>query len=208
MARRVSAGGRTRALAWGRTATREDVAAAVERVIAMSGQFEQRRLARPSYQLEVLDRFCGEDQLRLRGDARAAWRELAAARRLHDELTSDAALAAARLDELRALAEDTEGLEPGDVHALVFEREQRKRRKLEHAHATVAGTKAETRAPIPRESRQAVFERDGGQCVDCGSNFELQFDHIIPVAMGGANTVENLQLLCAPCNKTKGATLG
>jgi 5-methylcytosine-specific restriction endonuclease McrA len=26
--------------------------------------------------------------------------------------------------------------------------------------------------------------------------------------MGGANTVENLQLLCAPCNKAKGATLG
>ncbi|HVS85945.1 MAG TPA: hypothetical protein VHD91_09965, partial [Gaiellaceae bacterium] len=46
--------------------SREDVAAAVERVIAMSGQFEQRRLARPSYQLEVLDRFCGEEQLRRR----------------------------------------------------------------------------------------------------------------------------------------------
>ena len=38
-------------------------AAAVESVVAMSGQFEQRRLARPSYQLEVLDRFCGDEQL-------------------------------------------------------------------------------------------------------------------------------------------------
>ena len=103
---------------------------------------------------------------------------------------------------------ESEGLDGGDVHALVFERQQRKRRKLEHAHATVAGTKAEKRAPIPREARQVVFERDGGHCVDCGSNFELQFDHVIPVAMGGANTVENLQLLCAPCNKAKGATLG
>ena len=48
VARRVSASGRTRAYAWGRAAAREDVAAAVERVVAMSGQFEQRRLARPS----------------------------------------------------------------------------------------------------------------------------------------------------------------
>ena len=53
VARRVFGDGRTRGYAWGRSAAREDVAAAVERVIAMSGQFEQRRLARPAYQLEV-----------------------------------------------------------------------------------------------------------------------------------------------------------
>jgi DNA repair protein RecN (Recombination protein N) len=143
VARRVSAGGRTRALAWGRTATREDVAAAVERVVAMSGQFEQRRLARPSYQLEVLDRFCGEDQLRLRGEARAAWRELAAARRLHDELTSNAALASARIAELHALAEDTEGLEPGDEERLRSERE-RLRHVAELAEAAASAAAALT----------------------------------------------------------------
>src|SRR5579864_2071772 len=41
LARRVFADGRTRAYAWGRAAAREDVAAAVERVVAMSGQFER-----------------------------------------------------------------------------------------------------------------------------------------------------------------------
>ena len=51
LARRIFADGRTRAYAWGRSAAREDVAAAVEALIAMSGQFEQRRLARPAYQL-------------------------------------------------------------------------------------------------------------------------------------------------------------
>src|SRR5881409_1491799 len=78
VARRVFGDGRTRAYAWGRAAAREDVAAAVEEVVAMSGQFQQRRLARPSYQLELLDRFAGVD----REPARAAWRELQAARRL------------------------------------------------------------------------------------------------------------------------------
>ena len=63
LARRVFADGRTRAYAWGRAVAREDLAAAAERLIAMSGQFEQRRLARPSYQLDVLDSYCGDDQL-------------------------------------------------------------------------------------------------------------------------------------------------
>jgi len=139
VARRVSAGGRTRAFAWGRAAAREDVAAAVERVLAMSGQFEQRRLARPSYQLEVLDRFCGEEQLRRRAEAREAWRELAAARRRHDALTADAAAAEARLAELRALAEDTEGLEPGDEERLRDDRERlRHVAELAEAAATAA----------------------------------------------------------------------
>jgi DNA repair ATPase RecN len=42
----------------------------------MSGQFEQRRLARPSYQLDVLDAFCGDEQLRAgeRGRAGASSR--------------------------------------------------------------------------------------------------------------------------------------
>src|SRR5881296_3504338 len=62
VARRVFADGRTRAYAWGRGAAREDLAALGERLIAMSGQFEQRRLSRPSYQLDVLDAFTGDDQ--------------------------------------------------------------------------------------------------------------------------------------------------
>ncbi|MFZ0343000.1 MAG: AAA family ATPase, partial [Gaiellaceae bacterium] len=118
LSRRVFADGRTRAYAWGRAAAREDVAAAVERVVAMSGQFEQRRLARPSYQLEVLDRFCGEEQLGRRAAARTAWRDLLGARRRHEELTANSALAEARLTELRALVEDTAGLEPGEEERL------------------------------------------------------------------------------------------
>ena len=141
VARRVFADGRTRAYAWGRAAAREDVAAAVERVVAMSGQFEQRRLARPSYQLEVLDRFCGEEQLAKRAEARVAWRELFAARRRHDELSVDAERAQARLAELRALAEDTEGMEPDDEVRLRAERE-RLRHVAELAEAAATATAA------------------------------------------------------------------
>jgi DNA repair protein RecN (Recombination protein N) len=100
LARRVFSDGRTRAYAWGRAAARDDVAALAERLIAMSGQFEQRRLARPSYQLDVLDAFVGEEQQRRRTAARRAWRELLAARRRHEELEAGTAAAEAAANGL------------------------------------------------------------------------------------------------------------
>jgi HNH endonuclease len=101
-----------------------------------------------------------------------------------------------------------EDLAPADVLALVRERERRRRRALERAHASLAAdTESQLRRqPIPREVRLAVFERDRGRCVQCGAAFELQFDHVIPVALGGASTAENLQVLCATCNRAKGAS--
>jgi DNA repair protein RecN (Recombination protein N) len=159
LARRVFGDGRTRAYAWGRAAPRDDVAAAAERVIAMSGQFEQRRLARASYQLDVLDAFCGDEQLRRRAAVRLAWRELQAVRRRHDELQGGAEAAEARLAELRALVEDTLGMEAEDEDSLRAERE-----RLRHVTelATGAGGASEALAPDDGEgaaSLVAVAER-------------------------------------------------
>ena len=150
LARRVFPDGRTRAYAWGRSAAREDVAAAAERLVAMSGQFEQRRLARPAYQLDLLDAFAGEEQLRRRAVLRTAWRKLGAARRRHDELTRDAASAESRLAELRALVEDTEGLEPGNEESLHAERE-----RLRHVTELAEGVSAAGEALAPDEGEGA-----------------------------------------------------
>jgi DNA repair protein RecN (Recombination protein N) len=124
LARRVFTDGRTRAYAWGRAVAREDVAAAAERLIAMSGQFEQRRLARPAFQLDVIDAFCGEEQLGRRRQAALAWKDLLAARRRHDELTRDADALAARQGQLELLVQETEGLEPDDEDELRARRER------------------------------------------------------------------------------------
>jgi DNA repair protein RecN (Recombination protein N) len=151
LARRIGSEGRTRAYAWGRSAAREDVAALGERLLAMSGQFEQRRLARPSYQLSVLDAFCGEEQLRRRAEARIAWRELAAARRRHEELTLGAAAAEERLAELRALIEDTAGMEPGYEDTLREERE-----RLRHLTELVDGASSAAEALDPDDGDGAA----------------------------------------------------
>jgi DNA repair protein RecN (Recombination protein N) len=148
LARRIFADGRTRAYAWGRAVAREDLAAATERLVQMSGQFEQRRLARPSYQLDVLDAFVGDDQLRRRRELRRAWRELLAARRREEELLQGAAAMEQRLEELRALVEDTEGLEPTAEDELRAERE-----RLRHVTelAAAAGTAIDAISPEDRD---------------------------------------------------------
>ncbi len=151
LARRIGAEGRTRAYAWGRSAAREDVAALGERLLAMSGQFEQRRLARPAYQLAVLDSFSGEEQLRSRAEARLAWRELGAARKRHEEVTRGAAAAEARLAELRALVEDTEGMDPGGEDVLREERE-----RLRHLTELVDGAAAAAESLDPEEGEGAA----------------------------------------------------
>ena len=68
--------------------------------------------------------------------------------------------------------------------------------------------------------RRIVLLRDSFTCQKCGlrpvatsvaDGIErpdlslLHVDHIMPLARGGPNTLDNLQLLCARCNLAKGA---
>jgi len=56
---------------------------------------------------------------------------------------------------------------------------------------------------ISRDVRQRVWQRYGGRCAECGDDRYLEFDHIIPVAKGGSNSDNNVQLLCRGCNMAK-----
>lgn len=46
-----------------------------------------------------------------------------------------------------------------------------------------------------------------GKCAACKSPLGVAYevDHVIPLARGGPNVRTNLQLLCRPCNRAKGA---
>lgn len=57
---------------------------------------------------------------------------------------------------------------------------------------------------IPTNVKVAVWQRDKGKCVKCGSDINLHYDHIIPFSKGGSSTTTaNIQLLCARCNLQK-----
>ena len=56
---------------------------------------------------------------------------------------------------------------------------------------------------------QKIFDRQGELCNACGKKLirynkkQYHVDHIIPLAKGGGNGPDNLQLLCPYCNMTK-----
>jgi len=58
-------------------------------------------------------------------------------------------------------------------------------------------------ASIPVSILSEVWRRDSGCCAKCGSNQQLEIDHVIPISKGGATSVRNLQLLCRECNRSK-----
>jgi len=67
---------------------------------------------------------------------------------------------------------------------------------------------AATTRCITVQTRNAVHERDGGTCTAlkpngwrCNSTKNLEYDHIVPVALGGKSTMDNLRLVCRAHNQ-------
>ena len=61
---------------------------------------------------------------------------------------------------------------------------------------------------ISESVKRIVWERDGGKCVICNDNLNLEFDHDIPYSKGGSNEIENIRILCRGCNREKSANVG
>jgi hypothetical protein len=59
------------------------------------------------------------------------------------------------------------------------------------------------RKKISEKEKREVMERCNSKCVFCGSTNALEFDHIFPLALGGEDSTENLQILCGRCNRRK-----
>ncbi|MSS00250.1 HNH endonuclease [Arthrobacter sp. BL-252-APC-1A] len=106
---------------------------------------------------------------------------------------------------------ESEELNADQVYALITSKAHRQRQQVERAQAIVAmgpiPRQKTKREHIPDDLKQLVWLRDGGSCQACGSSSELQYDHVIPVALGGNSTEDNLQILCGPCNRSKSSGL-
>ena len=89
-----------------------------------------------------------------------------------------------------------------------FDSERRTFERLQNKFNLAQHTEPRTeRTGIPEEVRIAVWRRDNGRCVRCGSRERLEYDHIIPVSRGGSSTVRNIELLCEICNRSKAANI-
>ena len=60
------------------------------------------------------------------------------------------------------------------------------------------------------DQRHEVYERDAGVCQHCSISLERDeghIDHVLPRSRGGDDFIDNLQLLCKPCNMKKGGSI-
>lgn len=96
-----------------------------------------------------------------------------------------------------------------EIALTIREAFDRERKAMERLRNKFSGVElaSKQRDPIPEKVRIFVWQRDGGRCVSCGSNENLEFDHIIPFSKGGSATERNIQLLCRSCNASKGDTI-
>jgi 5-methylcytosine-specific restriction endonuclease McrA len=93
------------------------------------------------------------------------------------------------------------------LDALIVELEKKKYGKHTKHRAATASENSDPHY-IPSAIREEVAKRDGEQCAfvsndgkRCESKHALEFDHIVPVAKGGATSADNLRLLCRAHNQ-------
>jgi DNA repair protein RecN (Recombination protein N) len=146
LARRVSAEGRTRAFVQGRSATAADLQALGGRLVAFFGQHEHRRLTLASAQLDLLDGFCGRDQLELRAALAGAHGRMRELERALAELRERAGTRDRDLDLLAFEIEEIEELDPSEEERASLGAEQSRLRQLDGLLAA-AGAGAEAIAP-------------------------------------------------------------
>jgi DNA repair protein RecN (Recombination protein N) len=126
LARRVWPDGRTRAYVCGRAATQADLQDLGTRMLSFYGQHEHRKLMLSTAQLELLDTYCGPDQLTLRAGVRDAYERVRELDRRADELRELAGARDRELDLLTFELDEIEAAAPreGESEELAAERDR------------------------------------------------------------------------------------
>ena len=156
LARRVSAEGRSRAFVQGRSATAADLQALGGRLVAFFGQHEHRRLTLASAQLDLLDGFCGREQLELRASLATAHGRMRELERALAELRERAGTRDRDLDLLAFEIEEIEELDPSEEEKESLVAERSRLRQLDGLLAA-AGAGAEAIAPVGDEPGVAAL---------------------------------------------------
>jgi DNA repair protein RecN (Recombination protein N) len=187
LARRVWPDGRTRAYVCGRSATQADLQELGSGLLSFYGQHEHRKLMLSTAQLELLDAYCGAEQLALRAKLRSAHEQV---RVLEQRAASLRELAGARDRELDLLTFELQEIEAAapsedEQAALTGERD---RLRHHEALARAAGAAAQSVA--------------GGEVADSGAGVTgllaaagRQLEHVMALDPRLQGLAERLQAL-------------
>jgi DNA repair protein RecN (Recombination protein N) len=140
LVRSVSAEGRSRATAGGRSVPVSLLTYLADDLVAVHGQADQQQLLRPGRQREALDRFSGPEFAGLLTGYQRAYHRHAEVRAQLDDLTTSAANRAREADDLRRGLAEIERVEPaeGEDIELMAEDERLSNADALHAAATTA----------------------------------------------------------------------
>ena len=68
------------------------------------------------------------------------------------------------------------------------------------------GSTKAIRGYLKQDQKDNLLKKQENKCNICQINLErYEFDHIKALSAGGNNNIENFQVLCIPCHKTKSA---
>jgi DNA repair protein RecN (Recombination protein N) len=132
LSRSVSAEGRSRAHAGGRSVPVSLLTYLADDLVAVHGQADQQQLLKPARQREALDRFAGAEFAALLGDYQRAYQRHRDVRRELDELTSRAREREREAEDLRRGLAEIEQADPSDGEDLELLAEEQ---RLSHADA-------------------------------------------------------------------------
>jgi DNA repair protein RecN (Recombination protein N) len=153
LSRRVWRDGRTRAYICGRSATLAELRELGARLLAFYGQHEHRKLMLASAQLDVLDGYCGGEQLELRARVAQEFARFRALERRVEELRAAAGGRDRELDLVRFELEEIESAAPSadEQQELLAERE-----RLRNFEALQSAAVTALRALAPDQDGGAV----------------------------------------------------
>jgi hypothetical protein len=94
-----------------------------------------------------------------------------------------------------------------DIQLLMIDEDVTKKQGI-YPYIITGDTKYLSIRAFNDKQKREAYDKQKGICANCGDFFDIsdmEADHIIPWVEGGKTTIDNLQMLCKGCNRTKGA---
>jgi len=161
LARKISGSGRSRALAWGRTISKTDLAAAGRLLVASAGQHAGRKLVSPAWQRALVDKAGDAAHVALLDAMHGAHAGVVAAAAEHARVNEAAARISERADAVLDDLSRIDGVHPSldDFAELRTQRDRaRNHAALHEALATAYTAVADDESPVSSNIGRAAHE--------------------------------------------------